>query len=640
MLRLISILLLLAASAWPPGAGAVAEAVVRCSVVDALGAPIPRAVLEFDLLNEGFSARVEADERGAAELTWAEADLGSVALTVSHAAYGRAIGDYDQAGRFVVPLVAADSEAGHRAARGAVVDPDGHPVAGVRISCLQIRSPGEGLMQGSADAVAVSDDDGRFAFYLPLDTQRADHRGELVPPNSTYHLAFEPPEGSGLFPTFAKVSNAESAEVVMPRPTRFHRFRVEVEPGVLADAADVRNVWFYWIDGGTGAGVTVPEAVQREGGMIPEGRYLCRRSDQEYEPVTVGADSPEWLEFRLRLGRTIRGRAIDGTTGEPINDAVVFFWSGTSSETRLAEVFDEPFWDRVEHLERGRAVSGEGVKALMPGDGFTDVLLARVAADGTYILQEPAGEPKWGLMVSAPGRLPFYFQLSHFAKGDGLEFEMADAPLFPGAVVTVRPELRDDQGRVSVGYRWQVAEDEDPPPWIERFRATHDGSWSGVYRSSWLNNNEAGPLLVPAGVAFTLHLPTPYDDQVAQREAIGPLKLRAGQTHDAGTVTFIDCPLLRCRVVGPDGEPIEGAPVRMSSPTRRSWSVPHNTDARGEAQFHVDPRVGARFSISGGGVSIATDDQPVIEPFEDPEKVEVPTLTLTADQLRQLRGEK
>ena len=65
-----------------------------------------------------------------------------------------------------------------RALKGIVVGPDGKPVTGAMVKCLNVRTPGEGLIS-SVGQPEKTDAQGRFAIY-PMDAEQVPFNGPIV----------------------------------------------------------------------------------------------------------------------------------------------------------------------------------------------------------------------------------------------------------------------------------------------------------------------------------------------------------------------------------------------------------------------------------------------------------------------------
>ena len=75
-----------------------------------------------------------------------------------------------------------------------------------------------------------------------------------------------------------------------------------------------------------------------------------------------------------------------------------------------------------------------------------------------------------------------------------------------------------------------------------------------------------------------------------------PIQLKPGATHEIGDIHFAAALAATVRVIDQSGKPLEGIPVRRRY-DEGPGSVAHNTDALGQAYFHLNPASRGRFYI-------------------------------------------
>ncbi|MCE5229972.1 hypothetical protein LLG95_10300, partial [bacterium] len=133
-------------------------------------------------------------------------------------------------------------------------------------------------------------------------------------------------------------------------------------------------------------------------------------------------------------------------------------------------------------------------------------------------------------------------------------------------------------------------------------------------------------LHVPAGVKLGVAM-NPTNDQWRPVKLAAAISLAQGESRDLGEFAVKASAIAPVQVVGPDGAPIEGAPMY------NGWSRVHNTDAQGVAYFFVEPGTKGEFELR-----VQQNEKTVLSakvPFDCPENVtDLPmlTITLTADQ--------
>lgn len=224
----------------------------------------------------------------------------------------------------------------------------------------------------------------------------------------------------------------------------------------------------------------------------------------------------------------------------------------------------------------------------------------------------------------------------------GPSVDTGDVPLFPAARLRVHPVFDVVPGRsLGVWPRWQVLQD-GQPDWFGKFKAATNSLEQRQFgQVNWLKLNEAQEILVPADVRFRMEFACPYDDKWVPGNRQEVFQLREGAEADFGELTFDPALEVKVRVVGPDGKPVEGIPVRRlirqgATEHDRAWSVPHNSDAGGGASFYVPPKASGQFGVfvtPGQETKVLVDFQAAGYSPDEPFRIE-----LTKGQVEALRA--
>lgn len=636
------------------------------TIVDALGDPIPLAKLSLQLLKnpsaevpfnapEGEPIVSLADTAGRVALpdTSAESNPRRALATIEHPQYGRARCEVflDHDSKIIqFPLVRRGSEAYKRALSGQVVDEAGMPVAGAVVSCDNVRTPGEGLIDGdNPRGEVLADDEGRFAIY-PSDSQRdrgrGRERGELIPANSRYALRAAVPGNDSYFPLGGRYPNTKPARLELRHATRRFRFRFEsIDGGMIDDEKLLRQIHIRSDELKEGERVLIPldPKAAVDGSKLPTGTYIAElfgnQKTVHYQPVVVTADSPDELVFRLPAVITYRGRVVQGVTGEPLAGAFLMAWNSTSHNNLALLTADE--WKALRELpaEPPKFLPavyppGEAKKRLEQMYGVQ--ALVRTDAEGRFEVRRRADQEFYGLLAFDENYVPYKVTVGQLKPDDKHVIETGDFPLYPAAKVLVRPSFVGE--RLAVSPAW-LFEDEGQPEWFQQFREASKDYRREFEYVHWLTLNEVQPIFIPAGVRLKLRFDCPYDDKWAPALIKEPLQLEAGTTHDAGDLTFAEGMQCAVRVVDGDGKPVEGIPVRRMYAGANAWSVAHNTDKAGLAHFYIHAKSRGQFRATDLGeaqgksnliVEFSVDDKPPAEP---------PILTVTAKQIQAVRGE-
>ncbi len=534
--------------------------------------------------------------------------------------------------RIRVPIVPEGSEAYERALRGTVVDANGEPLANAVVACFHVRTLDMGLIQAPNTQEVLTGKDGRFVLYVGGNDPR-DERGELVPPNSSYSITVSVPGRIELFPHVGSYSNIEPARIVLRKPRRFHRLRFENADGSLIDPTEAaKAISVSWREKERAPSIGIGAERVLGGAWLPEGVYYARRAQTEYLPVTLTAQSPEEVVFRMPPGITYRGRVVDGITGEPLAGALVFA-SNAVSYNNLAAVTDAE-WDAIEAMPADPPAGHPATRALERKYG--DYFCVRTDAQGRYEIHGPPGKKYYGVIACARDRLPFHWRVVQATPDGNSCIEVRDHLLFPAAKVIVHPV--DHGGRVSIGHRW-VLDGKNQPEWVDKLRQAPADSQASFERLHWLAFKEPQPLYIPAGVIVRMVFDSPYHAQWATYRHPRSICLKPGETLDLGELKLTPALPVSVRVTGPDGKPIEGVPVRGMHDSGNAWSVAHNTDAEGIARFHCDPNSTGKFGVTPLLRKDAPEDQSKpVAPFRmtTTAPAEPYEIQLTAEQIREL----
>jgi hypothetical protein len=162
----------------------------------------------------------------------------------------------------------------------------------------------------------------------------------------------------------------------------------------------------------------------------------------------------------------------------------------------------------------------------------------------------------------------------------------------------------DDAGRVvhsSFLPKW-IVDPATKPPWTERLIEHGHAPWGWCEYATWLKVNRDELFLMPAGLRYRVQLRAPYSDELCDVKIDRDFEPRQGEFIDLGERKVEMGWGVLVRVVGPSGEPLEGIPVRRGQRNPQggfsAFSVAHNTDATGIAQFYVQPGSKGAFAVS------------------------------------------
>jgi len=532
------------------------------------------------------------DEQGRLEVPNLDGSLNHPAFVVSHPDYGtcRATRYLLRDNESVLPLVPRTTKAYQRSARGMVVDPEGNPISGARIQCTNVRTLGEGLINGLHGWTfeALTDKEGSFSFYLPNEKRR-DERGYLIPPKSKYNVRIEAPRGLGLLPYVTPIENDIYAAIVLKRGGRFRTFVFEDANGVITDPRKLQYI---------GVTVSRPDKSRvsigyddfKDGGIFPSGQYRARMygmDSSEFEPLVVDEFSPDELEFKLPDSILYHGKIVHGITAEPMPGAFVLAMN-SRHPGNLSMIMPEQ-WQALHALPAEPSLADPAVKPLHEVYGLKG--LARANEQGIFRMSFRPGE-FYGFVAFEENYLGLMRRRHALVPDENRYAEVPVMKLFPAATMLV--ELLTEE-RISISPRWIIDKDNNSV-WVREFLATDDRRESLFTYDTWLEENELQSFHVPAGLNLRINFRAPYDRKWCPIEIPQVFNLSQGQVVDLGSHTFHPALEVSVYVTNTQGSPVEGVPVRMMREPNH-WSVPHNTDESGIARFHVIPHSNGQFGV-------------------------------------------
>lgn len=568
----------------------------------------------------------------------------SASATIEHPDYGLARCEIDASGRQTtlrLPLVRRGTEAYRRAVTGRVVTADGKPVAGAIVQGFEVRTPGEGLINGlDPRGESLTDEDGQFTYYLPNEN-RDRERGELIPANSRYRLTITVPGGDSFFPVAGRYANVEPVRIELPQNTRFHRFRFEaVGGGWISDPKQLAQVHVQLDSRQAGERMLVPlerNSVTAGRKLVPGtyvAEYFAGGMKVAYLPLIVTADSPEELTFELPHAVTYRGRVVHGVTGKPLAGALVMGYRSTSRNNLALLTGDD--WKVLREVPSNPPLDHPAIKRL--GEFYGVQGLVRTDDEGRFEITRQPDQEIYGVIAFDRDAVPFKVSVGSLKADENHRVDAGEFPLFPAAKILVKPVFAGE--RLSVLPEW-LPTDTGQPDWFGRFQAAKTASREFEY-VHWLVLNELQPVFVPAGVRLRVRIDTPYDDQWAPT-TIDPVQLEPGISKEIGELRFAACLPGAVRVVDSRGKPVEGVPVRRMYQGDDGWCVAHNTDSAGLAHFHLRPNSEGKFWVSDlPGPQEVRMAENLLTGFKvaGASPTEQPTITLTDAQIKLLLGAK
>jgi hypothetical protein len=498
-----------------------------------------------------------------------------------------------------VPLVHRTSKAAERAIWGVVVDPDGIPIEGATIQCRNVRTLGEGLINaGNERSTVLTDADGGFCMYMPPSKQFQDRRGQLIPPKSRYQVRIEAPKEMSLLPYVGQIENGMETTVVMEWAGNFHTFTFVDEYGVIDEPAGLEKVTLI-IERGEKGRLALGYNDWKDRELFPNGTYTAELLSSwrpgtshgriKFEPVEITNDSPEEIVLRVPEAVIYTGRVVHGITGEPFAGAYVITMGSICSK-RLEDITPDE-WVAIHELGDDISVNDPVISPIGKAYGVGEI--AVTDKDGYYTIVPRPGKNFHTFLAFEENFIPVSKRTYPPKPGASTDVTVATLKLYGAAKVLL--EACVDEKHVSICPNW-IIDKAASPAWVNGLLEIEDGRTSFVKYKGWIEQNEPQHVFVPAGATLKLQLQMPYDDQWSPFVTEESFSLGHGEVLDIGRIELKPALKVYVKVVNPDGEPVEGVPVRKL--VGNTGSVAHNTDEKGRVMFYLPPYSRGKFYVS------------------------------------------
>ncbi len=568
-------------------------------VTDALGFPFPKATVEIFIrgLQEEdpyiYLQTATTDEQGQLDIPDPTGSLRFLSFTISKPNYGISLIDrhIHEHRELIVPFVSRTTEAYERSIHGIIMDPEGNPVGGAVIQCYNIRTLGEGLINGIHGTAykSLTDEEGAFSLYLPNENRR-DERGYLIPPKSKYHVRIEAPKELGLLPYVKPIENGREALIFLESGGRFRTLIFEDANGPITNPKKLQYINLT-IKKSDGDRVPLIYNDFKDGGIFPPGEYhavLYGMENCEFKPLTVNEQSPDELIFRLSENILYYGQIVHGLTGEPMPRVFVIGYN-SKAKGNLSMITDRQ-WQALHALPADPCLTNPAAKPVCEIYGVKKIV--RTDEQGFFQMSFRPGEI-YGFIAFEENYLGLLHRRHALIPDENRQAEIPVMKLYPAATVLI--EACTEVRRVSICPRW-IIDENDNSVWVREFLLTDDRKESLFTYDAWIEQNKVQSFHVPAGLNLCVKLETPYDRQFCPIEIPRLIHLTQGQVLDLGRHEFKPALDVYVQVTNSKSQAIEGVPVRMLR-DGKAWSVPHNTDESGMARFNVIPYSKDEFGV-------------------------------------------
>lgn len=618
-------------------------------IMDARGEPIENATVTLTYSagdDEGAPRIVLKDLKtglvGKTCLPQSHGEFRSMVCRIQHPNYGiaeiRRRIYWEPGTKLHLPLIQDGIPAAERALRGVVVTPEGQPLAGVAIACGSVRTLGEGLINASNEsAQVITGNDGRFRLYIPYADTRKEF-GDLIPPKSRYHINVSVPGKPEFLSHSEAVYNDSEARITLVRGTHYHTFQfVDGADATIDPIPQGYEPFCLTLRLPDGKRMVAFERdFIRTGGRIPLGKLEVSQHDKtawKFQPMEITAASPQDLVFVAETSKTYTGRVVHGVTGLGMPGVLVFAYN-RSTDTNIADLTPEQ-WRALHGLPPAPALEEPALQVLKGMYGLNYAV--RTGPDGVFRLAPPPAMHYYGFMAIEESYLGYLRRTDDLKPDEQGNVPIPDIPLFPAARMLVKIRGNNKDHYISYWPRW-ILDKENAPAWTANLlQQDKSGPW-GWCETGHLKTGEREVFLMPAGVKYQIDLCGVRFDRVFEPQQ--------GETIDLGEVSPKDKEAWAAlvRVVGPDGAPLEGIPVRRGSkgPAGKIqiYSESHNADGNGVVQFYVEPGTEGAFSVidfPGESYARLKAEVPYRIP-PNPTEIPVFTIRLTQEQVDALLG--
>ncbi|HUT28532.1 MAG TPA: hypothetical protein VMX13_01980 [Sedimentisphaerales bacterium] len=531
-----------------------------CFFLDAVGEAIPRLQVQIFRENKEGQRELLREFLLDRSLSFQDSALARAPskhyCVVSHPDYGVALAvtdTRDLSGKspsrnFYVPLVHQDSNDYARSIRGLLVDPNGNPVPGARITCPALRTTENGKTGSLAlrtPCTVISERDGWFAMYPPVGLKAE----AQIPAHSDYKAMIEPPGDSGLALWSGLISNDRQCTIVLKHGNHFRTFAFEDANGPIADPERLRAIslevvipyygtWnLSYTDVRSGRVLPLGEVRAAMYGLKGWPRGLCR-----FDPIYLTDDSPQQLVFRAPPRPPVKdiiytGQVVHGLTGKPMPGA--FVGAGYSTRDDLSVLTSEQ-WDKLHELPSVPSLKDPRLKPLLLVRSCQAV--ARTNEKGWF-----------KLTVSTLSDFDFiaaheqdYVSMPYYKTWPNPIFEpdpnnVVNLPaieLYPAATVLMEPIVKPPEVRVNA--RW-LLEKADGLDWLKNL-AEHYRSAKQLHTNHYLRPNKVNRMYIPADANVQIPLRVVHNLTADRRQWLPVLteaiRARQGETINLGRIRF------------------------------------------------------------------------------------------------------
>jgi hypothetical protein len=532
------------------------------------------------------------------------------------------------------------TKADERCVWGTVVDTNETPIAGAIVKSGSVYTPGGGKLSlpwgnsGYApSAKAITDEQGRFALYLPI---TMDDGSKLIPLGVSYAVGIEAPENLGLRPYGGRLPAGQEHRITLqPAEPKlalcFPTFVFQDEFGPVTDRRLLREIklhvvqhdgrrksfsHYYWTDMG-----------DKKTAEFTPGTYFATADwngkHYVFEPVQLTGQSPETAVFAIKeikeASFIYQGQVVHGITDQPIVGAIVMSRSGPFMAD--ASSLKPEQWDSIHAI--GPELDPDDPALAPLKETFNYNKITQTDATGRFQITlgpiEVTRRPtffavengflcpgqRYGYSMATDKSNPARQGYRPIEPNDNGYVTLTAMKLFPAGTVAVEPNVPAKAKHYGVRLHWFTSAD-DYTPWLTDLGAQQMDTEAGstFYKKHKLKPT-AQTLHIPAGPELTLKIHMVLEYRWLPIVIAG-VRLEQGELLDLGRLDFPPAIKVPVRLVDSQGQPLEGIAVMHHD--ERGWYTGQKaiTNESGIALLYVPPHSTGRFLVTSGEPGAST----------------------------------
>jgi hypothetical protein len=560
-------------------------------LVDAMGYVIENAKVEL-YRHDHRGLKVKYDEvisdDGTLAVPYAEGGLQAWEFVLHHENYGIAASPEPIGDDLIhFPLIHDTSVAVDRALTAVVLDRNGVPVPGLPVVCRSASIKKiDAIYSAEERCAAITDENGRFRYYVPINEYTAKTKGKVIPLNTFYTLRIIPDDDTGLPPLITEVENGEERVLFLEESGNPHTFEFYDGEGLIEGEKGLQYVTLKIKRGDGVLRLNYEDWSKKK--LFPNGTYIVEfdsgwrtgqyKGRKTFEAVEVTDESPKKIVFKLPQAVTYTGRVIDGRTSLPIVGAYATTMLAIAPG-RLADISEEQ-WEKIHRLGNDMPLDDPALEPIKKTFEYDQIV--RTDENGYYTITTEPGIDFYSFFAFEENYIPVSKRVYPQKPGEPLVADVETIRLYPAARICLN--VIADEDHMMVQPRWQI-DKENSPQWASELMDYEDGRTVSMQYYSSFDANKTSYVFVPAYAYFTLKLNCPYNEIWAPITFDEAFYLEPSQLLDLGKIPLEKSLTIYVKAVNSANEPVIGISLRRR--IGNSGGHVHITDENGIATFYL-----------------------------------------------------